>query len=382
MKTQFKRFLVALLLIVTLPFIWIACNPVNPPSNPSNPSTPKNTETLEWEGTMFFNHPDNPFLKEIPVDAMVHQYSDTMIHLIKQSCLINGQPTNVRVGTGDYGSAIYFADKGTEKKKVYKKVTVGSLTGIGKEYMNVPIPSGAKPARGSDAHLSIVDKDAGCAYLFWIYTDKGGTYFDENLSNDKRSAQSGNTIFTNSSGIFEDGRATVAAGWCTLSAIVWPKELREGRINHALNFSVKVTNGNGHVPPATHHDGALKDNPFAIPEGTLIRIKPSVNIDAIQGLTYVEKVIFKAIQKYGMYCNDTNGAGLSIGGVASSCLPNKEKEYESYDGYTKLEMASGGGNIYLKNLPWESLEVIYTGDLIPNNPNFTVTSGCEPPLGS
>ena len=129
-----------------------------------------------------------------------------------------------------------------------------------------------------------------------------------------------------------------------------------------------MTNKNGHVWPATKNDGQLANNPYAIPEGTLVRIKPGIDIDTLLGIGEMERIIYKAIQKYGMYCGDTNGAGLSIRAVALSCLPE--------NAYPTAFEVNPNGLFYMKHFPFEHLEVIYTGELTPSSPKPYVNHGC------
>jgi hypothetical protein len=201
----------------------------------------------------------------------------------------------------------------------------------------------------------VVDVINNCLYEFWRYSSK--------------TAGSGNAISLSTDGIYKDGRSTVAAGWSQLQGSIWPKELRDGVIKHALSFSTPVTNKNGYVWPATKNDGTLSNNPFAIPEGTLIRIKPDINIDTIQGLGEIEKIVYKAIQTYGMYCGDTNGAGIAIRAIATASLPGNAYP-ESF------EIRPQSGNYYLKNFPFEHLEVIYTGELTKTEFRDYVNHGC------
>ncbi|MGC4233991.1 MAG: hypothetical protein QM594_13520 [Niabella sp.] len=313
------------------------------------------SEILQWDGSMLFNHPDNPFLKEIPGNVTVHPHSQQMIELIKSKCGDN--LSNTYVSTGDFSLPVYIADHTTPKKDI--RITRYPPPGGRTVMKNVPVPMNAVAAKGSDGHLAVIDRGSRCVYEFWIFDkDRGG------------GTGSGNAIELNSNGIYQDGRSSVAAGWSQLQGAIWPKELQQGVINHALSFLVPVTNGDGYVYPATHNDGPLKGHPYAIPEGTLIRIRPNVNIDALPGLGPMEKIIYKAIQRYGMYCSDTNGAGLSLHAVAPESFPPNaypasfnmdEKRYR---------------NFYMKNFPFEHLEVIYTGELQPPKSKPYTDHGC------
>lgn len=307
-------------------------------------------EILKWDGSMLFTHEDNPFKKEIPFDATVHQNSSEMIELIKSQC--GSDLSNTFISVGDFGTPVYMANDNSDRINVKLTLYHPPQKTV---LVNVPMPRGASAAPGSDMHIAVVDVENKCLYEFWRYS--------------AQEAGSGNAIDLNTDGIYKDGRSTVAAGWSQLQGSIWPKELKDGVIDHALSFSVPVTNKNGYVWPATKNDGQLSTNPFAIPEGTLIRIRPEIDIDTIQGLGEIERIVYKAIQKYGMYCGDTNGAGIAIRAISTRSLPS--------DAYpTSFEIRPTSGNYYLKNFPFEHLEVIYTGELTKTEVRPYVNHGC------
>lgn len=337
-----QRFLQVFSLIVLSSFSFSSCfEKVN--INPDGVNDTGCNDILHWDGTMLFNNPDNPFLQEIPDSAVIHPNSQQMIDLIKSRC--GNNLSNTYVNTGDYSLPVYLAGDITPRRDV----NITLYPPPGKSVLkSVPIPLGARPAAASDGHLAIIDKDSRCVYEFWIYNNYH--------------AGSGNAMSLDSSGCYKDGRSTIAAGWCQLQGVIWPKEMQQGVINHALSFTVPVTNANGYVFPATHNDGALHDNPYAVPEGTLIRIRPDINIDTLPGIGPMEKIIYRAIQRYGMYCSDTNGAGLGIRAVSPASLPPN-----SYP--AAFDMNNEYKNFYMKNFPFKYLEVIYTGELQQFKPN-------------
>ena len=305
--------------------------------------------STQWDGRTLFDDPSNPFLQPIPSSYQVHPNSAQMIDLIKSSC--GNQFDNTYIVAKDYSTPVYIADENTGRADI--KITLYNMPS-GKNYLqSVPLVKGSGAAAGGDMHYSVIDKSTGCLYEFWGF------------QNNK--AYSGNAISIHSNGIYADGRGTVAAGWSQLLGVIWPSELKNGLIDHALTFTVSVTDKNGYVEPATHNDGTLSSNPYAIPEGTLIRIRPDINIDTISGIGNTERTVYKAIQKYGMYCGDTNGAGLGIRAINTQSLTT--------DAYpSDFTLTSTHGTYVLKKFPFDWMEVVNAGPLKTNKGTYVEQS--------
>ena len=305
----------------------------------------------QWSGEMVFTHEDNPFRQEIPSDYEVHEDSAEMIALIKSAA--GPEFTNTRLSTGDFSIPVYLADDDSPVHDI--EFNLYGRPPDKTHMTDVPYLVGAKAADGSDQHYAIIQEDSRCVYEFWLY--------------DTQTAGGGNAHPLDDTGIYEDGRSAVAAGWSALQGLIWPKELKAFHIPHALSFSVPVTDANGYVAPATKNDGALTDNPYAIPEGTLIRIKPDFDIDSIPDIGPIERAVYQAIQTYGMYCGDTNGAGLAIrtlspASVFADAFPEE------------FVTNTNSGNVDLKNFPFDALEVIQSGPITASEPRSYVDHGC------
>lgn len=307
----------------------------------------KDLVSYTWDGLDVFATSDNPFHQPIDTNYVVHSNSDTMIALLKQSCGPNLD--NTYIVAGNFSSPLYIATDSTPVRDI--KITLYNIPANKSHMTNVPVIPESKAADGSDKHYMVINKDKRCMHEFWIFED--------------HKAASGNAISIDSNGIYPNGKSSVASGFSQLQGAIWPKELQYEEINHALFFSCPVTNANGYVSPATSNDGALKNNPYAIPQGTLIRIKPNIDVDTISGLTSIEKTVFKAIQKYGMYCGDTNGAGIGIKAIDTKSV--------YADAYPSNFTTRENGNYYLKKFPFEYMEVVYTG---PPKVRPIVNSGC------
>ena len=111
-------------------------------------------------------------------------------------------------------------------------------------------------------------------------------------------------------GIYPRGYSARGSGFALLAGMVMPRELRRGRIDHALLMSYPYTRAGGPVSPATESDGRTRGR-SAIPEGARLQLDPSLDLDAL-GLRGYERTIARALQVYGAYIGDTNGNGVSV----------------------------------------------------------------------
>ena len=89
-----------------------------------------------------------------------------------------------------------------------------------------------------------------------------------------------------------------------------------------------------------------------LPEGSRIQLDPSINVDAIPGITPAEKVIAKTLQTYGAYVVDKGGARMAF-------------LFEEIPGATSSNPGAAWSNAGLKwdyydmsKIPWSQLRVI------------------------
>jgi hypothetical protein len=79
-------------------------------------------------------------------------------------------------------------------------------------------------------------------------------------------------------------------------------DLESGSIDHALSF-ISSEPVPGYRYPASYSDGT--GSGVGIQEGMRVQLDPSVDVDAIAGMTPGERMIAKALQRYGAFCTDT-----------------------------------------------------------------------------
>ena len=214
----------------------------------------------------------------------------------------------------------------------------------------MPVPANAliegypKPGNG-DRHVLVLDQ-GGC----WLYE-----LYNAHLSNGAWSA--GSTAIWDMT-INEQRPYTWtsadAAGLPIFVGLVRYDEVAAGAINHAVRFTLPVTQ-EAFTPPASHWASSTT-NPNAPPMGMRMRLKSSFDIS---GFSPANQVILTALKKYGMILAD-NGSAIYISGMPDSSWSNNDL------GALKSITASSFDVIQVNPL--------YTPSNVPAGPKPTIAS--------
>ncbi|WP_198950304.1 hypothetical protein [Kineosporia sp. A_224] len=192
---------------------------------------------------------------------------------------------------------------------------------------NAPVEGGA--AADGDRHVIVVDRDHQRLYeLYAAYPVDGG-----------RSWRAGSgAVFDLRTGASRPAGWTSAdaAGLPILPGLVRYDEVRAGRIDHALRFTVSRTR-KGYVAPARHW--ASSDPSAALPPmGMRVRLKASFDVSKYPPQA---RVVLVALQRYGMIVAD-NGSDWYLSGA-----PDRRWDDEQLNA--------------LKNVPGSAFEVVRMG---------------------
>ncbi len=230
----------------------------------------------------------SPFNQLIPVNPQLDPRSAASVQLLVRSQKEKG----FSMALSEWTVPAYFAQQDTTRHDIQ----IEGFDEVRRVMRGVPIPDNAKPDPEEDAHLTVIDPVTRCEYDFWgaSKTSAGWT------------AKWGNVTSTADSAIYPYGLSSRATGFAPLAGMIWPTELRNGRIDHALVFAYPYTRSGGPVAPATSSDGRTT-LAAALPEGARVQLDPALNLDTLK-LTATERTIAKALQRYGMYLGDTGGA--------------------------------------------------------------------------
>ncbi len=174
----------------------------------------------------------------------------------------------------------------------------------------VPVPRGARPAEGTDAHLVIYQPS----------TDRMWEMFRAARLTDGWHARYGGRILGVSThpGHYRDLRSSTGEvlerPWWGATATSLPlvgglitlRDLRRGYINHAIAMAVPQVLQGWKAWPAQRSDGKFTDA-SAIPEGARFRLDPTLDVTALGGPPIV-RMAARAAQRYGIILRDGGGA--------------------------------------------------------------------------
>ena len=162
-------------------------------------------------------------------------------------------------------------------------------------------PTAAKPAQGTDGHLTVVQPD-GSLVEMWKAVRTGGNWQCGAAGHAPQGA------YGYSSAACRGSSFTLPAG------LVDPDEVAAGRIPHALALVLSADIiRKASVFPSTDTDG-VQVGPQYIPEGARLVLDPAASL---VGLTALEKVVGQALKDYGAILVDrTGGPEFSLLAVA------------------------------------------------------------------
>lgn len=248
-----------------------------------------------------------------------------------------------------YNNSYYVAPNGTPRVDVGfddcqgKGHVPDGLLGPGGHFTGVPIPAGAVPSPGTDKALSVYSPESDQLWEFWVTTQSGSGW----------TACWGGRIddVSSSLGFFNGSFGATATGLASTGGMVRLADIRSGSIEHAM--SLAITNPRVFTElswPAQRSDG-FDHHPDSVPEGTRLRLDPSIDVRSI-GLHPVAEMIALAAQKYGFIVVDKAGA---VAVIAESGAP--EEAATGQDPWSAILGATPDWQV-MGNFPWDALQAL------------------------
>ncbi len=197
-----------------------------------------------------------------------------------------------------WGQPIYWSHRHSPQYKV--RATSYELP---PELDSLRIPRGARPARTSDAAMTVYDRRRGYVVSLWHAA------FNKNLKT--WSAGGAQVAYLKSNGLDARFRASnerrnrgSLRGNNGATSTVHYDEVKAGAIRHILKITSGPELSTRSVLPIVRSDGD-SSKPNAPAQGTRLRLKPSVNLHRIKNKQ--ARVIARAMQRYGVYLGDNGG---------------------------------------------------------------------------
>ena len=299
-----------------------------------------------FAATSFWNAP-------LPRDAPVDPASKQLVAgLAGHVALERQQRIGPWIQTDESSTPLYRvgADVPTQRVKLDAGPWAASLQAVLDQ--GVPIPADAKPAAGSDAHMTIYQPSSDRLWEFWRAARRPDGWH----------ASWGGAI----QHVSKDPGYYTPAAWPGRAAANWGStatslpvvggtilidELRRGVIPHALAMDIPDARKGEFAWPAQRSDGAAP--PTAMPEGARLRIDPSVDLDRL-GLAPAGRAIAEAAQRYGIVIRDRTSHATAF--YAEDPSPTGGNPYAGPDGLFGGKPASE----VLAGFPWDRLQVMKT----------------------
>jgi hypothetical protein len=201
-----------------------------------------------------------------------------------------------------------------------------------------PVPSGAKAAAGTDAHMTVYQPGTDTLWDFWKMTQAADGWHAR--WGGKMTGVSWNRgYWTNSWG-------ATATSLPLLGGLIRADELRAGTIDHALALALPVAKAGVWSWPAQRTDGA-SSAVDAIPEGTRFQLDPSLDLSTLN-LPPVTRMIARAAQRYSIIIRDTSG---SVSFYAEDPVAMTSNPYPTFFGGKDPAQL-------LASFPWARLRVL------------------------
>ncbi len=281
---------------------------------------------------------------------------------IVKTVLSWGLPENLEAGNAetseDWGHPTFWAQPGDPIYTLEATEQLGPGNSLSLSGGSIKIPEYARPARGGDGHMTVVEPN-GEEYDFWRAQapPPGGGTFTFAWGNLVPGGLKGNGI----------GGGGTASGFGNLAGMIRAPELAAGHINHALFIVLKCA-----APGTGFGDGAALDPPNssyvypaneggsacpagesdAPPLGTRFMLAMSdAQIKALAVPSW-KKTILTALAEYGGYFGDTGGPGFTFMFESSTTytalnLPDplvefaQKNDLRSWEGRYIFNVASG-----------------------------------------
>jgi hypothetical protein len=218
----------------------------------------------------------------------------------------------------------------------------------------VPIPYGARPAAGVDAHMTIYQPSTDTMWEFWHASlEADGWHADWGGAMQHVSTNPGyysNLAWDGLGRTLGWNWGSTASSLPMIGGTAMISELRAGHIDHALAINLPAPCKGWFSWPAQRTDGTSSDT-NCLPEGAHLRIDPKLDLSTLN-LPPVTRMFAAAAQKYGLIVRDRtlNATGF----LAEDPTPTGTDPYRDPGGF----YGGVSPRLLMNQFPWASLQVL------------------------
>jgi hypothetical protein len=249
--------------------------------------------------------------------------------------------------TAESSTPVYTVPRGQRRVPVALDARGRYAESLGRAFRRVPLPDDARPAKGPDGHLTILQPSTDSLWEFWKLRRAGGRW-RASWGGAMRGVSHNPGQFN--TGSWPGGHAYWGASATSLplvAGLIRIRELERGRIDHAVSIAIPNARADAIAWPAQRGDGTLRRSD-AIPEGARFRLDPRLDLDAL-GLSPVVRAIARAVHRYGMIVR--HKTLHATGFYAEDPTPTGANPYARlFDGRSPSEL--------LASFPWKRLQLI------------------------
>ena len=247
--------------------------------------------------------PDSFWNVPAGADATVHPNSDGIIDFLMADNDLNGCITLAGTAGNSWGMPVFVADSSDTRYNVRSR-----KWSIPPEFSQLRIPEGAVAADTSDGEMVVYDLTAGVVAQL--------SKAEYTASTDSWTVSGGSVAYLASNGL--DGALPESdeprndgtfRGYPASVAMVHYDDIAAGALDNVVKIGVNNARSD-FVFPMIGSDGD-STHPDAPPEGTRIRIRPDVDLQAL-GLSGQALTIARGLQQYGMIVGDNTGGAIVL----------------------------------------------------------------------
>jgi hypothetical protein len=236
-----------------------------------------------------------------------------------------------------------------------------SYVDLQRAFNSVPIPEGALPAGGSDAHMTIFQPSTDKLWEFWqAHMEADGWHASWGGAINHVSKDPGYYTPDAYPGATTQWGST-ASSLPVIGGTILASELEAGTINHALALDIPDARAGVFAWPAQRTDGTGGSE--LLPEGARLRLDPDLDLDSLD-LPPAARTIAEAAQKYGVIVRDRTYHATAF--YAEDPTPTGS------DPYPKMFNWQLPSEVLLA-FPWDRLQVMKM--------HLCTAAPCSPPPG-